>query len=185
MNGESTEKKSSRRSAAAAIVTGVIIALIVAGLAALLLGGASEAQREAAEREEEVRRRGVEAALALAEKGKEIVAEFQKRDLTKSWQVKEIEWTDFDPEGKLGALQALVLCGDTLVASSDPTGAPLGVTGVIELSGSPNVDMLRGTIITRTAGGNRMVACLQFKAVFSVPGSPTPCSVRIIVPLEE
>ncbi len=188
MDEGNARKTSARGSPAGMLIAGVIIALIVAGVVALLVGGVSGARRKAAEREEEVRRRGVEAALALAEKGQAQVAEYLKfkaANPAKVWQVRKIEWTDFDPEAKLRAIQAFVVYGDTLIASSDPTTAPLAVTGANEPSGSPSVKILRGTILTRTAGGNRMVACFQFKAGFAAPGGPLRCTARIIVPLEE
>lgn len=171
------------------LIVVVILALVAAGLVSLLVGGAWSAKQDSAQREERTRRLGIEAALALAEKGEVLVAEYQKfraANPDRPWPVRKIEVADLDPTGRLADAEAIVLYGDTLIGSVAPQCPPLSIRGTPELSGDPRVEVLRGRVTRSTQKGNSSVECLQFKAVFPVPtGSPASGSVRILLPLGE
>jgi len=102
---------------------------------------------------------------------------FKSANPTKRWSIRKIDVGALDPEGKLKIEEALVLCGNILIASSSAN--PQALKAVSEPGPTPGVEVLRGTYVKQ----GRTILCLQFKAPFQVKGRKG--TARIIVRLED
>jgi serine/threonine protein kinase len=172
------------------LTSSVLFVLMLAGWSAYLL----KVVRQNAE--DEIRRSGAQAGLILAEHGRALTSEYRDwkvRNAGKSWKPRSLQRTVFfldkDAGGfPTGVEDAVILCGDVLIASAHPGKQPLSLKGRSEnIDGREfvNVKCIRGTYV-REAGAeeSHSIPVLQFKAAFDVPGHSQEGSARLMVSLE-
>jgi hypothetical protein len=187
MNGATPEsaKPGSSRAALTILIVGVVIALVIAGSIAAVVDSALNARRKAGARQAELRREGKAAALRLAAKGQELIAEYLKRDVSKPWKPVKIDRAEIDPGGQLGATEGFVLMGPTLIGSFDPTSPPQRMVGVPLRPQDPDVKVMQGPHLQQTPAGLQHIPAMQIGVEFDVAGQPVRGSAWLIVPITE
>jgi hypothetical protein len=175
--GEEPKRKSGCGIAAGLGVL-ALVCLVGALVATAVLVARNEVRRVA-----EIKQRGSDAVLKLAADGEKMLAEYADLKASKpaeKWQVRAIGIGRLDPEGKLRIEEALVLCGDVLIASSSPN--PRRLVGRSVAAPTQGVEIMRGRHGKRGPKGAGLVECLQFKAPFQVKGRKG--TARLIIRLE-
>jgi hypothetical protein len=198
LDGEAVEARHAHRMRSLArhlrihtvLTSSVLFVLILAIWSAYLL----KVVRENAE--DEIRRNGAQAALLLAEHGRDLTREYRRwkrKNMHKKWETRSLSRTLHfrDAKGKsvhTGVEDAVVLCGDVLVASADPKKLPRALMGHEESIDErlfKNVECLRGSYLRRVAGGKtHAVPVLQFKAPFEIEGHPLEGTARLVISIE-
>jgi hypothetical protein len=124
-----------------------------------------------------------ESAKALAEWGKTEVKrylDFKNDPVSQAtpWEPTRIDAAAYGAD----VVQALVLHGDTLIASSAEN--PQGIRGTQVPWDDRRVQVLEGRFTVRSGARTETLRCLQFKVLFGVEGVAAPCTARLIVSLE-
>jgi len=199
LDGEAVEARHAHRMRSLArhlrvhtVVTSSLLFILMLGLWS---GYLLKVVREGAE--DEIRRGGAQAALILAEHGRDLTREYcrwKARNSKRSWEprslARSVHFLEKNGGGDFptGVEDAVILCGDVLVASARPDKTPVSLRGRAERVDDKefaNVECLRGTYMHESPGEPpRSIPVLQFKAAFDVEGSGREGTARLVVSIE-
>ncbi len=177
-----------------AIKMGAAIAMLVAAIT--VVWGLYQARELRKHLENTIKRNGAQAALILAEQGRQNVADYLKwkpDNKDKQWpRIKIGKVLEFKDKrtGKIVANdteEAAILYGGILIASARDPRAMKGDPEAIDGKFYDNVECLRGTYdrLDEKSKHIRSIKALQFKATFTVPGATQEGTARLVVAIDK